>query len=159
MQNMANDLTQGHGLSRLFNDRKIGTKIASIGAVGVIGLAIIGGLYLSGSWSMSRYQKSADDAGGIALLSSKLSTQMLNARRAEKDFLLRRDDRYVKDHGEVVKTVAANMDDILQRLTALNQSEIAQKLTATRLDFDGYVKHFKVLADAMHKNGLTENDG
>jgi len=35
---------------------------------------------------------------------------MLLARRAEKDFLLRREDRYVKAHNEVVTAIAANID-------------------------------------------------
>jgi methyl-accepting chemotaxis protein len=151
--------TQGRGLSRLFNDRKINTKIGAIGSIGVLGLMIVGGLYLAGSWTQARYQKFADDTNAVTMLINKLSIQMLLARRAEKDFLLRSDDRYVKNHGEIVKTIAANMDDITQRLTALNEAELAQKLTAARADYDGYVKHFKALADAMHKNGLTENDG
>ena len=46
-----------------------------------------------------------------------------------------------------------------QRLTALDQAELAQKLAAARADYDAYVKHFKALVDAMRKNGLTENDG
>ena len=101
---MANDLIQGRGLSRLFHDRKINTKIASVGAIGVLGLALIGGLYMSGSWTQARYQKSAEDASALATLTNKLSIQMLQARRAEKDFLLRRDDRYVKNHGGTVKS-------------------------------------------------------
>ena len=138
---------------------RLSHKIGVIGAIGVLGLVIVGGLYLFGSWTQARSQKTAEDASALAKLTNKLSIQMLQARRAEKDFLLRRDDRYAKNHGEVVKTVAANMDDITQRLTALNQAELAQNLATARADYDTYVKHFKALVDAVHKNGLTENDG
>ena len=85
---------------------RLSHKIAAIGAIGVLGLAIVGGLYLFGSWTQARSQKNAEDASAIAMLTSKLSNQMLQARRAEKDFLLRRDDRYAKNHGEDVKIVA-----------------------------------------------------
>lgn len=156
---MATQLAQVGGISRLFNDRKISTKIASIGAISVLGLVIIGGLYLSSSWTLARYQKAAEDMSVLTVLINKLSTQMLLARRAEKDFLLRRNDQYVKTHDNIVQAIAANIDDINQRLAALDQTELAKKLTAARADYDGYVKHFKLLVDAMHKSGLTENDG
>ena len=134
-------------------------KIAAIGVIGILGLAIVGGVYLSGSWTQAHSQNNADDANALAILTSKLRIQMLQARQAEKDFLLRRDDRYAKNHGEVAKAAAVNMDDISQRLIALNQIELARKLTAARADYDIYVKHFKTIVDAQHKLGLNENDG
>ena len=134
-------------------------KIAAIGVIGILGLAIVGGFYLSGSWTQARSQKNADDANALAMLTSKLSIQMLQARRAEKNFLLRHDDQYAKNHDVIAKAAAANMDDISQRLTVLNQIELAQKLTAARADYDIYVKHFKALVDAQRKIGLNENDG
>ena len=134
-------------------------KIAAIGVIGILGLAIVGGFYLSGSWTQARSQKNADDANALAMLTSKLSIQMLQARRAEKNFLLRHDDQYAKNHDEVAKAAAAIMNDISQRLTVLNQIELAQKLTAARADYDIYARHFKALVDAQHKLGLNENDG
>ena len=134
-------------------------KIAAIGVIGILGLAIVGGFYLSGSWTQARSQKNADDANALAMLTSKLSIQMLQARRAEKNFLLRHDDQYAKNHDEAPKAPAPIMDDISQRLTVLNQIELAQKLTAARADYDIYVKHFKALVDTQLKIGLTENDG
>jgi methyl-accepting chemotaxis protein len=156
---MTKNSTQPRGILRLFNDRKIATKIATVGAVGVLGLAIIGGLYLSGSWTQARYQKKAEDSSALEALTNKLSIQMLLARRSEKDFLLRRDDRYAKNHGEILKAVAANMNGITQGLAALDQTELVQKMTAVKAGYDVYAKHFVALVDAMHKNGLTENDG
>jgi methyl-accepting chemotaxis protein len=134
-------------------------KIGALSAVGVLGLAIVGGLYFSGSWTQARYQKEADELSALAALSSKLSNQMLLARRAEKDFLLRREDRYVKAHGDTVKTIATNIDELTGRLAALNQSELLQKATAARADYDAYVRHFNELTNAVVKNGLRENDG
>jgi methyl-accepting chemotaxis protein len=161
MTTQANTTSSGgsRGLSSHFTDRKINTKIGLIGAIGIFGLAIIGGLYLSGSWTQSRYQKKAEDASALVMMTNKLSNQMLLARRAEKDFLLRREDRYVKNHGETVKAIAANMDDISGRLTALDQAELAKQMTAAHADYDVYVKHFAALVDAEQRNGLTENDG
>ena len=41
-------------------------KIGALGAVGVLGLVVIGGLYLSSSLTQARYQRTADDAGALA---------------------------------------------------------------------------------------------
>jgi methyl-accepting chemotaxis protein len=134
-------------------------KIGALSVVGILGLAIVGGLYLSGSGTQTRIQKNADELSALATLANKLSNQMLLARRAEKDFLLRREDRYVKAHHEIVAAIAASIDELMRRLTALNQTELVQKATAARADYETYVKHFNGLTNAAIKNGLRENDG
>src|SRR3954470_5920594 len=134
-------------------------KIGSISVVAVLGLVAITALYLWGSATQARMQKLADRWGALAANTSPLSNQMLLARRAEKDFLLRRDARYIAAHADVVKRMAATMEQMNGRFAELNQDALAQKLASSRGSYDTYVKHFQGLVDAVKANGLNENDG
>ena len=66
-------------------------KITAIGAIGVVGVVLIGGMHLYGERAMAVYRDAADNARSIAELNRKIEVELLEARRAEKDFLLRND--------------------------------------------------------------------
>ena len=55
-------------------------------AIGVIGLLAFGAIYQIGGWSQDASRTIADGARAVSDLNNQLSTQMLEARRAEKDF-------------------------------------------------------------------------
>ena len=120
-------------------------KVTAIGATGVLGLALVGGLYLFGAWSQARYEKTAAEASAIAASTGRLSIQMLEARRAEKDFLLRSDEKYAKAHGDLIKDIAGTFDDIARRLSASGRPELLKQTDAARADYEQYVKHFAAL--------------
>ncbi len=71
-------------------------KIGSLGAVGILGLLLVGAIYFVGSATQTRYQKLAAAASAVEATTNKLLIQLLQSRRHEKDFLLRKDDQYVK---------------------------------------------------------------
>jgi methyl-accepting chemotaxis protein len=76
-------------------------KVAAIGCVGVIGLAAVGVIYQQGTWSQDDARKVAEDARAISGLTKRISIEMLEARRDEKNFLLRKQDSYVKHHAQL----------------------------------------------------------
>src|SRR5882762_6472864 len=76
-------------------------KIMAIGIVGLVGLLAFGAIYQIGSWSQDASRAIAGNARTISDLNKKLSMEMLEARRAEKDFQLRRDEAYSKSHAEL----------------------------------------------------------
>ena len=67
-------------------------KIAAIGLVGVLGLAAAGLIYEEGTWSQDRAREVAEDARAIAGLTTRISIEMLEVRRDEKNFLLRKQE-------------------------------------------------------------------
>ena len=75
-------------------------RIMAIGAVGLVGLLAVGAIYEAGSRSQESSRSTAEAARNISTLNSKVATEMLEARRAEKDFQLRRDQAYTKRHAE-----------------------------------------------------------
>src|ERR1700755_2825622 len=76
-------------------------KIAAIGFVGVVGLAAVGLIYQQGTWAQDGVRKVAEDARAILGLTKRISIEMLEARRDEKNFLLRKQESYVKHHAQL----------------------------------------------------------
>jgi len=148
---------QAHAMSNF--QLRLTHKIVAIGAIGVLGLALVGLLYMFGTWSQTRYQKTAAEASALAASMKILSFQMLQARVAEKDFLLNHDNQYARRHGETVKSIAANFDDLMRRFATSEYAELASQTAAARADYEDYVKHFTALADVQRKVGLAEHDG
>jgi methyl-accepting chemotaxis protein len=134
-------------------------KVGAIAALGVLGLLVVGVIFLVGNASQNLFRQTADDARTIELLSNEASLAFLQARRAEKDFLLRSDDSYVKRHGEVVGMAAAKLDALAKSLAAANLPEIGKQLAAVKQGFDTYVKNFAGMVDARRRQGLDENSG
>ena len=65
-------------------------KIMAIGLVGLMGLPAFGAIYKAGSWSQDASRVVAVEGRAVSNLNKQLSIKMLEARRAEKDFQLRR---------------------------------------------------------------------
>jgi methyl-accepting chemotaxis protein len=77
---------------RLSNIR-MSFKVGALGAVGILGLMLVGVIYFIGSESQLRYQTASDTASVAGTTTKNLLIQLLQLRRHEKDFLLRRDDQ------------------------------------------------------------------
>jgi methyl-accepting chemotaxis protein len=134
-------------------------RIAALGAVGILGLLLIGAIYVIGSQSQSRYQKTSDDAVMIRSTTDGLLIQLLQLRRNEKDFLLRKDDKYAKSHAEGTAAALALFDRLKQQLTASGQSQLMGKIDAVRSGFAVYSNNFLAMVDLARKLGLTPDTG
>jgi methyl-accepting chemotaxis protein len=85
-------------------------RIMAIGAVGLIGLLAVGAIYEAGSWSQDASRTLAVNARAMADLNKQLSIEMLEARRAEKNFQSRRNETYAKTHAELVGVINRDFD-------------------------------------------------
>ena len=134
-------------------------KIMAIGIVGLIGLLAFGAIYQVGSWSQEASRTVANSARAISDLNKQLSIEMLEARRAEKNFQQRRNESYAKTHAELVVAIDRDFD----RLEALTRSsELAALLEKVRLAHDGFKRYaadFTSLVAAEIKLGLNETLG
>src|SRR6266568_1525302 len=89
---------------------RITHKIAAIGAIGFGGLALVGGIYLTGDTRQEHYRVIAADALALSDRVDRLGRELLESRRAEKDFLLRSDEKYALRHAELAKSVEEDFD-------------------------------------------------
>src|SRR5688572_20139081 len=94
-------------------------QVGLLGILGVLGVLLTGGLHLADKSRTEALQSAADHATEVRRLTSSIDTGLLQARRAEKDFLLRLDERYAKRHGDVLKTVETELATLDTELGAV----------------------------------------
>src|SRR2546423_4919780 len=66
-------------------------KITAIGVIGVIGVVLIGGIHFYGERAMGISRDAAERVRAVFELNNRIAVELLEGRRAEKDFLLRSD--------------------------------------------------------------------
>jgi methyl-accepting chemotaxis protein len=68
-------------------------QVLSIVGLAIIGFLIVGGVYFRSDSKVSAERELASAAGTRMSVVQSVQYQFLNARRREKDFLLRRDEK------------------------------------------------------------------
>jgi len=134
-------------------------KIVAIGAVGILGLMLVGGIYLAGSSSQERFAMSEREAQALSGTTAKLAVALLESRRAEKDFLLRNDMKYAERHGALAKEISAQIDKARQQLQTSGQADLAGKMGQIGSGYVTYAKHFSDVVEDKRRLGLDENSG
>jgi methyl-accepting chemotaxis protein len=134
-------------------------KIAAIGFVGVIGLAAVGLIYQQGMWAQDGVRKVAEDARAILGLTKRISIEMLQARRDEKNFLLRKQESYVKHHAQLSGAIGRDFDELKAMVNSAGYSALAEQISVIHDAFESYANDFAVLAMAQSKIGLNETSG
>jgi methyl-accepting chemotaxis protein len=134
-------------------------KIAAIGFVGVIGLAAVGLIYQQGMWAQDAVRKVAEDARAILGLTKRISIEMLEARREEKNFLLRKQESYVKHHAQLSGAIGRDFDELKAMVKSAGYSALAEQISVIHDAFESYANDFAVLAIVQTKIGLNETSG
>jgi methyl-accepting chemotaxis protein len=134
-------------------------KIAAIGFVGVIALAAVGLIYQQGMWAQEGVRKVAEDSRAILGLTKRISIEMLEARRDEKNFLLRKQESYVKHHAQLSSAIGRDFDDLKAMVNSAGYSALADQISVIHDGFENYANDFAVLAIVQTKIGLNETSG
>ena len=82
-------------------------KILAIGVVGLLGVILVGGIHFYGEIAVAAYRLAANRARAISELNGKVEVELLESRRAEKDFLLRNDPKKADRQVEIGRHVRA----------------------------------------------------
>ena len=138
---------------------RLSHKILLIGLIGLLGLAVFGGIYLTGAASQEESRKVAEEARVLSSLNEKLARDMLDARRAEKDFMLRRDEASMKRHEAVAATIRGEMERLGTMIRASAFTGLADKVDSLAKGFDEYQKQFAALEESEIRLGLNEKLG
>jgi methyl-accepting chemotaxis protein len=134
-------------------------KITAIGVIGVIGVALIGGIHLYGEKAMAVYRDAAESARTIAELNRKVEVELLEGRRAEKDFLLRNDAKKADGQIEMSKAVAADIETLHDSVLAIGRPELARQIEAMSASLKQYQAHFAAVVEQKRQLGLDEKSG
>ncbi|WLB48154.1 methyl-accepting chemotaxis protein [Bradyrhizobium ottawaense] len=134
-------------------------KVMAIGLFGLIGLVAFGTIYQIGSLSQDTSRDAAEDARRLSDLNQRISQQLLEARRAEKDFQLRRDQSYAERHAELASDITRNLDRLGSAARAAGYAAVGEKASLVRTGFERYVSEFAAVEQAEVRLGLNETLG
>ncbi len=141
----------GHILSKL----RIGEKIGlSFGLVGLLFLVVIFQYHSTLESTLADYQELIETHDARKDLMLEIQAGMVEARRAEKNFLLQRDEAFATE-------VSDRVDAVLALIAELGQIDEEADLVAR--EFSGLVEtyrlRFEAIAEAWRKKGLDHNSG
>src|SRR5450755_1380390 len=131
-------------------------KIMAIGVVGLAGILAFGAIYQVGSSSQDASRAIADSARTISDLNNKLSIEMLEARRNEKNFQQRRTESYAKAHADLTIIINGDFDRLQGLMQSGGMSGLAEKIRLAHDGFKNYAGDFAALVIAEGKLGLNE---
>jgi methyl-accepting chemotaxis protein len=134
---------------------KIGTKILLIAGLALAGFVAILITLLIADGMRSRVDAVQQEAISDAMTVQSIAEDFLNARRREKDFLLRKDPSYAAKHADVGEKIAAQIDALLPDATAEDAAAL-QKLQALYNDYQG---RFQQVASDLATMGLKPDQG
>src|SRR5262245_42745344 len=146
-------------MSRLRLKVLLAHKIAAIGAVGVLGLVIVGAIHLIGASVQERYRQAAADAQATLALTSDLNLKLFESRQAEKDFLLRNDMKHVERHKALDTEIDNDIETLRRQASSTGLEDLAQKIELVRNGYRSYASHFAAVAETRLRRGRNENSG
>ena len=131
-------------------------QISLIGGVALLIFIVVGAAQFIAEQQRRAAEEVAESALDNKLVADAVSREFLNARRREKDFLLRMDEKYVSQHATVVQDVNAGLEQ-LEQAPELNvfDAQLQEIVTA----FANYDAKFAVVVGLQREIGLNEEEG
>ena len=131
-------------------------QISLIGGVALLIFIVVGAVQFIAEQQRRAAEEVAESALENKLVADAVSREFLNARRREKDFLLRMDEKYVSEHASVVEDVNAGLVQ-LEQAPELNafDAQLQEIVTA----FANYDAKFAVVVGLQREIGLNEEEG
>ncbi|WP_299473114.1 HAMP domain-containing methyl-accepting chemotaxis protein [uncultured Roseibium sp.] len=140
----------------IFDRLRIRTRINLLVALTLFAISALGITYLTGRAGTQASLESKNQFAALYELVQAVEIGALQMRRSEKDFLLRRDMKYVDRYDKSVKTVDAALEQMSQLTASAAVSENVQRLK------EGVKRHqtqFHKVSDLRVKVGLSEKEG
>ena len=152
MSKLGSKLSKLNFLSKL----KLKWQIALIIATAMFGFVLVIGEFSYNTWQIGKIETAASRSLEIANLAGDVEKGFLQARRHEKDFLIRLNEKYAKAHFENSEKVAAKIET-LKSMEADGPKRA--DLDAVAVSFDAYRKAFASVVQAWSEIGLDEKSG
>jgi len=131
-------------------------QISLIGVAALSIFAIVAVVLFVADNQRQTAEVQAEQALEDRLVVDGIAREFLNARRREKDFLLRLDEKYVAAHAETVATVQSGLK-ALAADPALDRFD--SEITMIETSFDNYAAEFQTIANLQREIGLNEESG
>ena len=135
---------------------RIGCQIALLGLIGVVGVLAVAAINLWGATEIARSDATAAHARQSRALETGVQINLLQARRQEKNFLLRRDEASVASQQAATLAAARDLDALLP---LLNEPDLAAAVRTMRADTDTYAAKFANVVQQVRVVGLKQDQG
>ncbi len=136
---------------------RIGCQIAALGFVGVLGVLCVVAVNLWSDTRIMHVEAMVTAARDASDTQRDLQRQLLEARRFEKNFILRRDEPSVTDHAKTM-TIVRDLFADLQTRTA-GQPELRARIERIAANIARYGTAFDGLVRTARVVGLNWEDG
>ncbi len=147
------------GMFSFFSDFGIGTKISIGFAASVLGLVIIAVIYITGTRARDHSHEIEEQAVAAVVVSKSILIGLLDARRAEKDFLLRSDQKYADRQQPIVASVLEKMVVLKKGVEFLGDAGINARIDTIAAGAEVYKRRFDELVRAKVELGLKPDLG
>ncbi|MCD0420575.1 methyl-accepting chemotaxis protein [Rubrivivax sp. JA1024] len=134
-------------------------KINSIAVVGIAGVLALAALHMLGTSSQDAARLIDERARTLGDSNERLQIALLEQRRSEKNFMLRKDEQYLGQFQQSGRVAAETLADMIRQTEASGQSELTRSLLSVQTGFENYQRQFGRLAEASIKLGLKEELG
>lgn len=131
-------------------------QVLSIVGLAVLGFLIIGGVYFWSDVQVSSERQAANAAAQRTAVVQEVQYLFLNARRREKDFLLRRDEKYIDQLNGIVQEIRGNLSTLREMGVP---AAVGAQVTTVSDGIATYHDQFKQVAADVIAIGLTEELG
>lgn len=142
---------------------KLNTKIFLLAPLSVAGMILVSGLFLAVQSVDSDFKEASSRVEAVAGEDKEIQIHLLQARRAEKDFLLRKDEKYVAKHAKITSETSVlidRVDGLLQeQFPEAYSSELEGVFNTLETGFGAYTAKFAELNASVVKLGVDEESG
>jgi methyl-accepting chemotaxis protein len=143
-------------MERILSRYRVSAQVAAIGVMSLIGFVLIGALYVYGATTRGAIQAQVDEAVEERRQMNEILIGVLELRRHEKDFFLRREETPLQKHAAIVEELSADFKVLHKEVDGTGpQADLA----ALQSDFNAYVAQFQALVAVYKTLGLTQDDG
>lgn len=141
---------------KFFLNSKLIYQINAISLIALIGFAVIGvGYKVSEDKVFEMQQELSQDIAALNR-TEKVHYEFLNARRREKDFLMRLDEKYVREHQGVMTDIQTNLNELMKSPAVVNERDQLAQIAEM---VNEYGAAFQQAAALWRELGLSEKEG
>jgi len=134
---------------------RISIKVLLIAVVAMIGFAAVLIALLITDHMRSKVDETRNAALSEFITTQNIGEDFLNARRREKDFLLRKDKTFADNHADVSSKITQEIATLIPEVETADADQL-KKLQGLYTEYDG---RFKSIADDTITMGLKPDDG
>ena len=138
---------------------KLNTKIFLLAPLSILGMLVVAAIFLTANNVIQELDQKIDQTSHFNLLKSDIEKNLLQLRRNEKDFLLRKDEKYVTRHSDRSGIVNQEIAELSTLIESEYPTQATELLTNIKSGFDKYVQKFGELHQTHLALGLNEKEG